>query len=142
MIWQTSCRQASVMVSCACLSLTVASCGKSGPPRYELSGLITYRGKPVPAGTIRFEPIGSVVNPSTIGEAEIKDGKYATLPAKGIIGGRQIVFVAGYNGRPEPGSGPMGASVFAMHTLEIDLPEESSTLDIIVPDGIPAIQGL
>ena len=137
---RTFCRVASVWVCCVILLLTVVSCGKSGPPRYELSGTITFHGKPVPAGEIRFEPIGSVVNITTIGEAEIKDGKYSTILNKGIIGGRQKVYVSGYNGIPEPGSGPRGASIFDVYIMEIKLPEEPSTFDVVVPDGVRALR--
>jgi len=114
----------------------VVSCGKAGVPRYELSGTVTYQGKPVPAGSIRFEPVGTTLNNSTIGDADIKDGKYSTLLDRGIIGGRQRVFVYGFNGIPEPGSGPEGAAIFGSHIVEIDLPDEASKLDIQVPDSV------
>ena len=121
------------------LFLAVQGCGEKGPARYELSGKITYRGNPVPAGTITFEPKEMVVNSTTIGEAEIKDGQYRTLPDKGVVGGPQKVFVSGYNGIPEPGSGPLGASVFATYATEIELPREPSTHDIEVPAAVPAM---
>ncbi len=123
----------------AVLFLTVQGCGEKGPARYELSGTITYRGNPVPAGTITFEPKDIVVNSTTIGEAEIKDGQYRTLPDKGVVGGAHRVFVSGYNGIPEPGSGPLGASIFATYTTEIKLPREPSTHDFKVPANVPAM---
>ena len=76
-----------VRIGYAMLFLIVPGCGEKGPDRFELSGKVTYRGKPVPAGTITFEPTDRVVNATTIGEAEIKDGQYKTLPDKGVVGG-------------------------------------------------------
>jgi len=114
----------------------VVSCGKAGLPRYELSGTVTYQGKPVPAGNIRFEPVGTTLNNSTIGDADIIDGKYSTLLDRGIIGGMHRVFVYGFNGIPEPGSGPEGAAIFGSHIVEMDLPEEASKIDIKVPDSV------
>lgn len=116
------------------IALTLAGCGDSGPERFELSGQATYDGKPIPAGVITFEPEGTTLNASTIGEAEIKDGRYKTLPTKGIVGGRHTVFVAGYNGIPEPGSGPYGASLFApVYKTSEQFPLEASTFDFEVP---------
>lgn len=128
-------------VSCVVLLLAAAGCGEKGPTRYSLSGRVEYRGKPVPAGTITFEPKHMVVNKTTIGEASIKDGRYQTLKEKGVVGGPQTVFISGYNGVPEPGSGPMGASVFATSTLEVDLPDEPSTYDFEVPANVRPMPG-
>ena len=40
--------------------LVLAGCGRqSGPPRHELSGTVTFDGKPVPAGEIQFARYGA-----------------------------------------------------------------------------------
>lgn len=36
--------------------LLAEGCGKSGVERHNLSGQVTFRGKPLPAGLIVFEP--------------------------------------------------------------------------------------
>jgi len=128
-------RRTRILASCLFLVM-VASCGKSGPPRFELSGTITYQDKQVPAGSIRFEPLGPIVNGTTIADADIKDGKYSTRLDRGIVGGPHRMYVYGFNGIPEPGSGPEGASVFEGYIAEIDLPEATSTFNIIVPDSV------
>ena len=126
-----------ISMAAACLVLsTLVSCGDTGPPRFELSGTITYKGKPVPAGYIRYEPLDTVVNKSTVGNADIKDGKYSTLRDQGSTGGRHRVFVYGFNGIPEPGSGPAGAAIFNSYAVEAELPLETSTLDIEVPEKV------
>ncbi len=124
------------MAVCCLVLATLVSCGDSGPARYELSGTITYKGKPVPAGYLRYEPLETPVNKSTVGEADIKDGKYATLLNKGSTGGKHLIFIYGFNGIPEPGSGPAGAAIFDSYATEAELPKESSTLDIEVPDKV------
>ena len=68
-------------------SLALVGCGgavESGPPRFRLSGKVTFDGKPVPAGTIYFEP---ATGPA--GSAQIKDGQYDT--ANGMAGGADPV---------------------------------------------------
>ena len=115
----------------------MAGCRDSGPDRYELSGRATFDGKPIPAGVITFEPEATTLNASTIGEAEIKDGRYSTFPEKGIVGGRHTVFIAGYNGIPEPGSGPYGASLFTpVYKTSVELPAEPSIYDFDIPKNL------
>ncbi len=124
---------------CCLLLSTLVSCGDSGPVRHGLSGSITYRGKNVPAGTIRFEPIGKIINQTTIADADITDGKYATLEDRGITGGKHKVYILGYNGIPVAGSGPNGSAVFHSYVVEMDLPSEPSEIDIVVPDSVKPI---
>ncbi len=123
-----------VIVAGLAVALILNGCQSQGPERYEISGKVTYEGQPVSAGLITFEPEGIIINATTIGEAEIEDGEYKTLPAKGVVGGPHTVFIAGYNGIPEPGSGPYGASLFApVFKTSIELPREPSTHDFHVP---------
>ena len=42
-----------------CVLVVVSSgCGKSGPPKYRVSGQVTWEGQPIPAGDIILEPTG------------------------------------------------------------------------------------
>jgi hypothetical protein len=115
----------------------VAGCGgPPGPERYDLSGAVTYRGKPVPKGYITFEPDTDKGNSGPGAAANIVDGKYATRPGQGTIGGPHIVTVSGFNGQPFEEYGvinPMGRPLFADHQLAIDLPKEAATKDLEVP---------
>jgi hypothetical protein len=129
------------VIGIVAMALTLVGCGDSGPERYELSGQVTYDGKPIPAGVITFEPQGITLNASTMGEAEIQAGRYKTLPEKGIVGGQHTVFIAGYNGIPEPGSGPYGASLFApVYKTSVQLPAEPSSLDFDVPKDVGGLR--
>ncbi len=53
------------------LGLLAVGCGASGPKTAEVSGEVTYKGKPVPLGTIAFLSDSGAVDSS-----EIRDGKY------------------------------------------------------------------
>jgi hypothetical protein len=68
--------RASVAISLVSATAAVffGGCGDRGPERVVVSGAVTYNGKPIPAGDIRFVPVGTSGAPMT--GAEIKDGKY------------------------------------------------------------------
>ncbi len=76
--------------------LLLVGCG--GPrkirPRYSLSGKVTYRGAPVPHGTIFFQPDGAKGNNGPAVSAPIINGAYETLPGRGPTGGASLAFVA------------------------------------------------
>ena len=40
----------------AAISLTMAGCGATGPGMAQVTGKVTYQGKPVPKGTVSFVP--------------------------------------------------------------------------------------
>lgn len=83
-----------IVLSSVSLSL-FAGCGggTKGPPRENVSGKVTYDGKPVPHGFIDFRlPDGSVV--STI---QIKDGAYASASGEGPAAGQNDVGIAGFD---------------------------------------------
>ncbi|HWL10086.1 MAG TPA: hypothetical protein VNQ76_16895 [Planctomicrobium sp.] len=103
-----------------------------GPARYALSGNVTFDGKPVPTGTIRFSPDREKGNqgPGTI--ADIRHGKYQTLPGKGIVGGPMVVEISGSDGIPVEVSGetiPSGTALIESYRTEINLPKETATRD-------------
>ena len=57
--------------------LTVAGCGKSGPARFDLHGEVKYKGKPLPAGVLIFDPDAKRGNDGPQGYALVKDGIHA-----------------------------------------------------------------
>ena len=66
-------------------------CRDSGAGRFEVSGAVTYKGKPVPAGQVIFEPDPAKGNTGPQGYARMKDGKFKTLSKQGSVGGPVIV---------------------------------------------------
>lgn len=108
----------------------MAGCSKqTGPPRYSLSGTVTFRGEPVPLGTIAFEPDTSQGNRGPAGYADIIGGRFQTH--LGAVGGPHIVRISG-------ASGPMideskDTTLFSDYTTTRDLPQQTATLDFDVP---------
>src|SRR5204862_378695 len=73
------------------LGLAAVGCGES---RVEVSGEVTFDGKPVPAGRIYFNPDFTKGNDGPQGYADIKDGKFDTRnKGKGACGGPTIAVI-------------------------------------------------
>jgi hypothetical protein len=118
------------LILAVCALAMVVGCSKqSGPPRYTVSGTVTFRGEPVPVGTIAFEPDASQGNRGPAGYADIVNGRFQTH--LGAVGGPHIVRING-------ASGPMidetqDTSLFSDYRTTCDLPQQSTTIDFDVP---------
>lgn len=122
-----------VVALLAGVGLAASGCGGSGgPTRYRVSGNVTFKGQPVPAGRITFEPDTAKNNSGPAGYAEIKDGRYETPADKGTVGGPHQVRIVGFDGRPV-GESPDGAPLFAEYRTAADLPPGDATQDFDVP---------
>lgn len=110
-----------------------AGCGKSGPPVYHVAGTVTFKGEPVPAGTVLFQPDESQGCTGPAGIAHIKDGKYDTAEegGKGVVGGPHLVRITGLDGKPVE-MAPEGVPLFPDFTTTVDLPTEDSSHDFVV----------
>jgi hypothetical protein len=122
------------------LSLVVVlGCGDNGG-NYEISGTVTWDGKPIPKGFITFIPDKDKGNSGPGGGAEIVDGKYRTAKGKGIIGGPYIVKIVGYDGIPYKEGGEevtTGKALFHEYEIAVEFPKESTTKDFTVPKNVP-----
>lgn len=131
---------AGCLVSVFLLSIVVAGCGKRAPTLYHVSGTVTFAGKPVPAGSILFEPDTTKGNSGPAGYAKIKNGKYDTRnEGRGVVGGPHIVRITGLNGVPDEYL-PEGTPLFPEYTKPVDLPKKDCAQDFDVP-GTGALQG-
>jgi hypothetical protein len=116
--------------------LLLLGCG-SGVDTHQVTGTITYQGKPIPAGNIIFSPDTDKGNkgPGTV--AEIKDGKFSTPPKKGVVGGAYRLEINGYDGVPIPGGeggmDPRGKPLFPTYQMALELPKPGTPLEIKVP---------
>jgi hypothetical protein len=112
-----------------------AGCGR-GERLYHLSGKVTFAGKPVPKGTIVFEPDTSRGNQGSAAFAQIIDGRYDTRSGegKGTVGGPHLVRILGLDGIPR-GELVNGSPLFPEYTTTADLPRADATLDFDVPRG-------
>lgn len=101
--------------------------------RFDLSGSVTYDGKPVPAGYMAIKPDVAAGNKGPGAAATINDGRYATREGRGTIGGPHIVTIVGFDGKEYtmPGgiANPMGKQLFKVE-VKADLPKENATRDL------------
>ncbi len=109
--------------------LVFTGCGKKGIPKYGLSGQVTYDGKPVPKGYLRFAPDKKKGNSGPGSSATINDGHYETMNDRGTVAGPHIVSVTGTDGiayKTETGVMiPIGRPLFPEFKISIDIPKEA-----------------
>lgn len=118
------------LLSVVCM--LAAGCGPGGPQRYDISGKVTYGGRPVPAGSVSFMPDTSKGNSGPGHNASIKEGQYRSAPGKGVVGGPHKIRIYGFDGKPVPQL-PLGRPLFPPYTTEVDLPTDKSTYDFDIP---------
>jgi hypothetical protein len=126
-------------LSCLAVALPMLlamGCSRKNTGRYDLSGAVSFKGQPVPTGSIIFAPDVSKGNSGPGSTAEIKDGVYRTLPGRGTIGGPHIATISGFDGKSYRKGGdeyPSGNKLFPMTEVRIDLPKEPAKYDFILP---------
>jgi hypothetical protein len=101
---------------------------------YHVSGEVNYKGTPLPAGVIFFDPDATKKNSGPQGYAMIKDGKYDTSAQGGapVVGGAYIVRIEGFDGKPG-NELPLGKALFTDFQKAVDLPKENCTQNFEVP---------
>ena len=108
----------------------------SGPTRYPVSGTVTYGGKPVPKGSVTFEPDLAAGNSGPGGGAAIEDGHYDTGAEAGVVGGPHTVRIVGYDGVPTKMEGetlPDGQPLFAPYETTFDFPDQPTEKNFEIP---------
>jgi len=111
-------------------------CGSDGPQRYRLQGLVTYEGKPVPAGTIIFEPDASQKNDGPQGLATIHDGVFdSSRGGKGTVGGPHRITILGCDGASISETSPQGKPLFEPSLTTAELPKKNGKLDFDIPSS-------
>lgn len=105
-----------------------------GPKVAQISGTVTFKGQPVPAGYITFTPD---VGAGTLGQVvgfQIQNGKYdsATNVPPGLPPGKYMVRIGGFDGKRIPMWG-QGKQIFNPVDDQCDVPDGSTTRDFEVP---------
>lgn len=114
-------------------ALALSGCApSSGPGQYMLSGTVLCQGKPVPVGEITLSPDGARGNTGPGSIASIKDGRYETLPGKGIVGGAYVVQIVGFDGVPVDAMSSAGTALFPPYETRVEFPRESTTHDFTI----------
>lgn len=133
-------RSAIALLSAAALWCVVLAAGCSkplpGPQRFPVRGNVTFGGKPVPRGTIAFEPDTDAGNSGPGGYGIIMDGRFTTHPRMGHVSGAQIVRIAGFDGQTTPEMID-GKPLFPEYTTTVELPAKAATIDFEVPPPPP-----
>lgn len=131
-------RPALTLVAAGFLALAAACSNTSG--RYDLSGTVTFDGRPVPAGYVLINPDLSKKNDGPQGFAEIRNGRFDTRAlAKGAPSGPVVLIIDGFDGNALP-DGPEGKPLFVGYRIELDLPKASSEQTIEVPASAASVK--
>jgi len=108
-------------------------CGKPPPKRYQLSGKITWAGKPIPAGMLYIEPDLAAGTNGLQGYAIIEKGEYDTRKGgQGHSGGKSVLRIFAGDGVVS-GEATMGKPLFPEYTWNDELPTADVTKDIEIP---------
>ena len=116
-------------VAVALLFCMTTGCG-SKQSNFKVSGTIKYDGQPVPEGEVHLRP--SQGNYGSGGFAIIKDGKYETIPKRGVEGGFYKLTFHGLGGDAIDEFGG-GGDLFTPYVVEVDFPKEDHVLNVDVP---------
>lgn len=116
------------------LAAAIGCGGSIGPALVPLSGAVTFKGKPVPAGYISFTPGAGA---GSVRVVQIKDGRYDTaemVGTKGVHPGPNAVRIAGFDGKVVKYWG-QGKQIFNPVDDQFTVPTTASTKDFVVPDS-------
>jgi hypothetical protein len=124
-------------VAFALLASLATGCGGDGSS--HVSGKVTFKGQPVPAGKVYITPDGSKGNKGQAGFADIKDGIYDTSKpgGRGAAPGPVTFAVEGFDPNPPAGAAPDVTTtlLFARYEMKAELPESNFVQDIDVPES-------
>jgi hypothetical protein len=126
-------RAAGLAVVVAGLGLA-GGCSRPGPPRYPVSGSVTYAGSPLASGRISFEPDTSRTNQGPGGYGDIVAGRYETYRTMGVVGGPHRVVIEGYAG-DTPEERLKRRPLFPPYITMVDLPTGKAEVDFDVPSA-------
>ncbi len=107
--------------------------------RQPVSGTVMYDGKPIPRGSIWFEPDTSVGRDAPTGFAAVRDGQFETQPGESPVAGTHTLRIAGFDGSPpdddewdSPAAYP-GQPLFEEYTTTAEIPPPGGRLELEVP---------
>lgn len=88
----------------AALWATTPGCGDSGPPRSVVRGAVTFDGRPIKNGEIRFHPTEGTDTPPW--GAVVVDGEYLCQGRGGVPVGTHRVEILAFSDAPAPPPDP------------------------------------
>ena len=113
--------------------LALAAGCSSEPPMAQLSGRVTFKGQPVPAGWISFTPESGK---GSVRVCQIRDGGYDSSKEgqPGIYPGKNLVKIGGFDGKKIPRWG-QGKQIFNPVDMTLDVPAGTQTKDFEIPES-------
>jgi|694.fasta_scaffold05847_5 hypothetical protein len=118
----------------ACLWITGCS---NQPALIEISGTVTFKGSPIPAGDVSFMPDVTVAG-GQLRMYMVKEGKFDSVqtPGMGLLPGKYKVRVNGYDGKQIPRYFS-GKQIFNPYELEMEIATGISvSQDFVVPEAL------
>ena len=121
-----------LVLAASLVAVMAAGCNRQPSVRlYDISGSVTFAGKPVPRGSIVFEPDESRGNAGPASIADVAAGRFRTRQGRGFVGGLARATV--YGGDDTLPTETHDTALFAPWTTQIDLPRADCTHDFDVP---------
>lgn len=116
------------------LLLVLVGC-ESKPKLAEVSGTVTFKGQPIPAGDVSFTPEVSVAG-GQLQMYMVKDGKYDSTetPGMGLLPGKYKVRINGYDGKQIPNF-YSGKQIFNAVEEQIEITAGKMSKDFVVPES-------
>jgi hypothetical protein len=108
-----------------------------GPVLTEVSGTVTFKGQPIPAGDVSFTPDVSISG-GQLKMYMVKDGKYDSRenPGDGLLPGKYKIRINGYDGKQIP-MYYSGKQIFNPYELETEITQAGmASMDFTVPDAL------
>lgn len=116
------------------LTALAFGCGGGKRPTVNVSGKVTFKGNPVPAGFINFMPDVPGGNSGEVKGFPIVDGVYNTADGTnpGIYPGANIITISGFDGKKQ-NLWPKGKQIF--NPIELKETVAEGKKDYVVPDS-------
>jgi hypothetical protein len=110
--------------------LAAVGCNGGAADRRPLEGAVTFGGQPVVYGYIKFEPDRAKGHSGVQGSADIRDGRYKTLPKMGPGVGPHVALVTGYDATATTPGAP---ALFANFPIPVEITADSREINLDVP---------
>jgi hypothetical protein len=116
----------------AAVIVLAAGCSQK-PEMAQVSGTVTFQGKPVPAGWISFTP---EPGKGSVRVCMIRDGVFDSSREAdpGIHPGKNLIKIAGFDGNKIPMWG-QGKQIFNPVDDEFTVPKGTTTKEFVIPEA-------
>ncbi|QDV66641.1 hypothetical protein Poly24_03280 [Rosistilla carotiformis] len=129
-----NCSAAILLLVPSLTALVGCDSSSAGPGKYSVTGNVTFQGQPLPEGEIIFAPDTTSGNKGPASVAYVKDGKFATQPGMGLVGGAYNLEVTGFQTKAEMDQDgePIVEPLFDTFVTKHEFEHQDSTYDFAV----------